>query len=161
MSLPLEKAYAAHVEAKGYVFGSKHFFLKNLPGEVYFDIRVSLEKIKKGATITLRNVFFETGSFTLKSDSDPELRLLRNYLRKNSRIKVEIQGHTDNIGQDDDNQLLSENRAKAVRQWLVENGINASRITAIGYGESQPIADNDTEKGRALNRRTEFVIIEN
>jgi outer membrane protein OmpA-like peptidoglycan-associated protein len=161
MSLPMDKSYAAHVEAPGYLFGSKHFYLKNLPEDLYFDIRVPLEKIKKGATITLRNIFFETGSYTLSSQSTPELRLLRNYLRKNRRMQVEIQGHTDNVGNDDANQLLSENRAKAVRQWLIEHDIEADRVTAVGYGESQPVADNDTELDRARNRRTEFKVVEN
>jgi outer membrane protein OmpA-like peptidoglycan-associated protein len=160
MSLPMDKRYAAHVEARGYVFGSKHFYLKNLEEDLYFDITVPLEKIKKGATITLRNIFFETGSFTLRSESEPELRLLRNYLRKNRRMQVEIQGHTDDVGHEESNQLLSENRAKAVRDWLIAHGIEGSRLTAIGYGESQPIADNETERGRALNRRTEFKIME-
>lgn len=159
MSLPLDKAYAAHVEARGYLFGSKHFVLKNLAQETYFDIRIPLNKIKKGQSITLRNIFFETGSYTLTNESNPELRLLRDYLRQNRRMEVEIQGHTDDVGDDGDNQVLSENRAKAVRQWLIDHDIDASRLSAVGYGESQPITPNDSDEGRAQNRRTAFKVI--
>ncbi|MFK7969170.1 MAG: OmpA family protein [Bacteroidia bacterium] len=159
MSLPMERSYAAHVEARGYLFGTRHFYLKDLPEETYFDIEIPLNKVRRGVSITLNNIFFETGSFTLTSDSDPELRLLRDYLRQNARLQVEIEGHTDDIGDDDANKLLSENRAKAVRTWLIEHDIPEARITAVGYGESRPIADNKTDEGRAKNRRTEFRII--
>lgn len=74
-------------------------------------------------------------------------------------LKVEIGGHTDNVGDDSSNQVLSDNRAKAVRDWLIENGIAADRLTHKGYGETEPIASNDTEEGRAQNRRTELKII--
>ncbi|MEO0086143.1 MAG: OmpA family protein, partial [candidate division WOR-3 bacterium] len=81
-------------------------------------------------------------------------------LTDNPTIRVEIQGHTDNIGSDAYNQRLSEERAMSVVNQLVQNsGIAAGRLTAIGYGESQPVADNSTEAGRALNRRVEFVVL--
>ena len=80
-------------------------------------------------------------------------------MQKNPTLRIEISGHTDNVGKDDYNMTLSENRAKSVRQWLIDKGINTQRIVAKGYGKTKPIADNSTEEGRQQNRRTEFKII--
>ena len=109
--------------------------------------------------IVLQNIFFETGSAELLPTSDPELNKLLWTLRKNTEMKIEIRGHTDNEGDDKSNQVLSEARAKAVYQYLLGRGIDAGRLSYKGFGETQPIADNKTEKGRKQNRRTEFTII--
>ena len=82
------------------------------------------------------------------------------FLIENPSIKLELQGHTDNIGKDKENQILSENRAKEVYNYLINNGISASRLSYKGFGPSRPIASNETEAGRAKNRRTVFVILE-
>ena len=82
-------------------------------------------------------------------------------LNTNRKMIVEVGGHTDNVGSDDANMKLSHERAKSVRNYLVKAGINSDRLQAKGYGETQPVADNDTEEGRKANRRTEFVILEN
>jgi outer membrane protein OmpA-like peptidoglycan-associated protein len=108
---------------------------------------------------TLKNVFFDTGLSTLKRESFPALNELVAALKAKPRLVIEIAGHTDNVGKPEANQKLSEDRAGAVRDYLVKHGIEAKRVTATGYGETQPVADNDTPDGRQQNRRTEVMII--
>ena len=107
----------------------------------------------------LKNIFFETAKATLKDESKTELNKLVELLTKNPTIKIEIGGHTDNVGVDAENLKLSDARAVAVKNYLTANGISADRLSTKGYGETQPIADNNTEVGRAKNRRTEFKVI--
>jgi len=110
-------------------------------------------------TFILRNIFFETGSAKLLSSSGAELNRLLQTLHENKSMKIEISGHTDNTGTDEINNTLSEARAKAVYDFLAENKIDPSRLTFKGYGSSKPIATNETEQGRAQNRRTEFKVV--
>lgn len=159
MSLPLDREYAAFVEAEGYLFASQNFLLKETEGDLYFDLVIDLSPIREGVKVELENIFFASGSYELEETSFAELKLLRGYLEQNPDLRIEIQGHTDDVGSDTDNLALSQNRAESVRQYLVDQGIGPSRIIAKGYGESEPIADNDTEEGRARNRRTEFLVI--
>ena len=117
--------------------------------------------MKTGEKVILKNIFFETNSFQLKEESTAELQKLLALLQNNKNLKIEIGGHTDNVGDDKSNQLLSENRAKSVYEYLTTNGILAERLRYKGFGETAPIATNDTEEGRAQNRRTEFTVIGN
>jgi outer membrane protein OmpA-like peptidoglycan-associated protein/tetratricopeptide (TPR) repeat protein len=160
MSLPLNREYAAHVEASGYMFASKHFYLKELKDEVYFDLTIDLEPIRKGVSVVLRNIFFEFGSYDLKDNSKTELEFLIYFMSRNPDMRVQIQGHTDNVGTEADNLNLSQKRAESVRNYLVSQGIDAGRIQAKGFGESKPVATNETEEGRAQNRRTEFTVLD-
>ncbi len=160
MSLPVNRQYAAFVEAPGYLFTSKHFYLKGLVEDVYFDLVIDMMPIRKGAHIVLNNIFFETGEYELKTTSIAELERLREYLERNPRLRIELQGHTDDVGRDADNLLLSQNRAEAVQNYLIEAGIDPGRITAKGYGESQPVVPNNSDENRAQNRRTEMKIID-
>lgn len=89
-----------------------------------------------------------------------ELNRLVRLLKENNTLVIQISGHTDNVGTPEHNRILSDNRAKEVVKYLVQNGIDEKRLTAKGFGETQPIAPNDTEEGKALNRRTEFMIIQ-
>jgi outer membrane protein OmpA-like peptidoglycan-associated protein len=115
--------------------------------------------VAEGMVITLRGIYFEFDKATITPESRPALEDAAKILIQNPTIMVEIQGHTDSVGSDMYNQQLSERRAKAVVNYLVQElGIEGSRLTARGYGESQPVADNTAEEGRALNRRVEFVI---
>jgi outer membrane protein OmpA-like peptidoglycan-associated protein len=109
----------------------------------------------------LDNIFFEFDESTLKPESFVELDYLVNFLQKNSKIRIEISGHTDNQGDDEYNMKLSVDRAKSVFDYIVSKGIDPSRVEYRGYGESKPIASNETEEGRAMNRRTEMMIIDN
>lgn len=119
-----------------------------------------VKSIETGKVCDLRDIYYETNSFTLTPNSKVVLALFIEFLKDNPTVKVEIQGHTDNIGNDDANLRLSQQRAKSVYDYVVSQGIPASRLRYKGYGESQPIADNNTESGRAKNRRTVFLIYE-
>ncbi|MDW8274719.1 MAG: OmpA family protein, partial [Chitinophagales bacterium] len=98
--------------------------------------------------------------FTLKQASKTELNVVADLLLKNPTLKVEIGGHTDNTGSEENNRILSENRAKSVADYLISKGVPPARITFKGYASSRPVADNSTEQGRALNRRTELRVLE-
>jgi outer membrane protein OmpA-like peptidoglycan-associated protein len=108
----------------------------------------------------MKNIFFETNQYELIETSRIELNKLVAMLQKYPDIKIEIGGHTDNVGSHEYNISLSQNRAKSVRDYLIENKIDPARIKYKGYGETQPVDSNDTEEGKANNRRTEFKIIE-
>jgi len=125
------------------------------------DIKLTPLASAADKVIVLQNVFFESGSAALLPTSEPELNKLLWTLRKNTEMKMEIRGHTDTVGDDQVNQKLSEARAKAVYDYLTGRGIEASRLTFIGFGEMQPLADNATAEGRKQNRRTEFKVISN
>lgn len=120
---------------------------------------IALKRPEVGETFVLRNVFFDFDKSILKNESEIELNKLYDYMAANKGIKIEIGGHTDNQGSEAYNDRLSNDRAKAVYDFLINKGIDSNRITYKGYGMSKPIADNNTEEGRALNRRTEFTII--
>ncbi len=160
MTLPLNRAYAALVEAKGYLFGSKHFYLKELEEETYFDVFLDLSPIRKGAQVVLNNIFFDTGKWELKEESFAELEVLVRYLTQNPSMKIQLQGHTDDVGSETDNLELSQNRAEAVQNFLQERGIAPERLLAKGFGESQPQVENSSEENRSINRRTEFKVVE-
>lgn len=119
-----------------------------------------IKSIETGKVCDLRDIYYETNSYTLTSASKVVVALFIQFLKDNPTVKVEIQGHTDNVGNDDANLRLSEQRAKAVYDYVISQGIPANRLRYKGYGESQPIADNNTAAGRAKNRRTVFLIYE-
>lgn len=112
-------------------------------------LNVKLKPLKEGSTMDLNNIFFDTNSATLKPESKAELDKLVAFIKSNAIAKIEVGGHTDNVGDDKSNQTLSENRAKAVYDYLIKSGIEALRLTSKGYGETKPVADNTTEDGRA------------
>jgi outer membrane protein OmpA-like peptidoglycan-associated protein/Tol biopolymer transport system component len=160
VSLPAGSNYALNVSAPGYLFYSENYKLgKSLKPTDVFEVDIQLNPIETGQSIVLKNIFFETGSFGLKNESQVELNKLVEFLSKNPTLVIEIGGHTDNVGNDQANMLLSENRAKSVVDFLVAKGIFTNRLQAKGYGETIPKGDNTTEKGREENRRTEFRIV--
>jgi outer membrane protein OmpA-like peptidoglycan-associated protein len=131
----------------------------NIPDED--ELRYSLVMTytpSKNKKFVLEGVLFNTGKATLKSQSYAKLAPLLEYLTMKKSVEIELSGHTDNVGDDDANQKLSEARANTVRKYLVKKGIAGNRITAIGYGEAHPIANNDGAAGRKKNRRTEVRI---
>ncbi|MBR6292892.1 MAG: PD40 domain-containing protein [Bacteroidales bacterium] len=117
-------------------------------------VRQAENLLTLGDTVTLRNIFFHTASAELYESSLAELDRLAEALQRHPKLRLEVGGHTDAVGSDQDNQLLSERRAKAVYDYLILRGVDAERLTYRGYGESRPVADNDTPEGRAKNRRT-------
>ncbi len=122
-------------------------------------MEIGLNPIEAGERIITRNIFFDVNKFDLKPESEAELSKLVEFLKNNKGLIVEIGCHTDNTGEIADNQKLSENRARAVYDYLVNKGIDKNRMTYKGYGESEPIIENNTEAGKAQNRRTEFKVV--
>ena len=117
-------------------------------------VRQAENLLTMGDTVTLPGIFFHTGSDALVETSLAELDRLAEALRRHPRLRLEVGGHTDDVGNDLDNQRLSERRAKAVYDYLILCGVDPAGLTYRGYGESRPVADNKTEEGRAANRRT-------
>lgn len=161
ISLPSGKNYGIAVIAEDYLFYSENFNLPAMSDYQLVKKTIHLQNVCIGCKIILRNVFFDTGKFSLRPESTPELERLFKLLNDIPRIKVEISGHTDNTGSESLNLKLSENRAKTVVDFLVRRGIQPDRLVYKGYGSSQAIASNETYEGRQLNRRTEFKIVEN
>jgi len=146
--------YTVEVTADGYV-------PQALPVVVEKDRAAiqNFELLKKGGKITLRGINFDTGKATIRPESFPILNQAAGLLKKNPNVRVEIQGHTDSVGSDSYNLRLSEARANSVYQYLVSQGIDPTRLSARGYGETMPVANNVTREGRALNRRIDFQIL--
>lgn len=160
VSLPLGKEYAFTVAKEGYLFYSENFQLKEKMDYVDpYIIEIRLRKIQPGSSVVLRNVFFKTDSYELLPESMSELNRLADLLKTNPGIHIALEGHTDNVGSEQYNTNLSQSRAQEVHNYLVNSGIAKERMTYKGYGFTQPVSDNDTPEGRALNRRTEFRII--
>jgi outer membrane protein OmpA-like peptidoglycan-associated protein/cytochrome c-type biogenesis protein CcmH/NrfG len=166
ITLPSGKDYALNVSKENYLFHSENFQLKESTStEKPYLLEIDLVPISKEETpekakpVVLRNVFFETGSAALLAVSKVELDRLKSLLERNTDLKIKINGHTDNVGSEEDNLQLSEARAKAVRDYLIESGIADNRLQYEGFGETVPIDSNETEAGRSNNRRTEFEII--
>ncbi len=152
------KHYGIRAEAKGFLSVNENMELA--PITEYTEVRkdLYLMPIEEGESILLNNVFFEQGKPILKPQSFPELDRLAQILEENPSIKIELQGHTDNVGNKVALQELSENRVMAVRTYLVNKGVKKDRITGKGFGPNKPIAPNDTEENRQRNRRVEFQI---
>ncbi len=157
--LPTGTSYALNASAEGYLFFSENYDVPEGDVMASYTLDVPLGPLTAGSVIALRNIFFNTASFELLSASNAELDKLVRLLRSNPSLRIELGGHTDNVGNDAANQKLSEQRSSAVRDHLLAQGIEAARITAKGYGRMKPIATNDTEDGRALNRRTEVTVL--
>lgn len=166
VSLPNSGSYAFQISADGYLFYSENFDFEvgnaNVPdGKAYsFSRDIALTPIEVGESIVLSNVFFAFGTSTLLEESRVDLDKVLDIMQKNPSLKVELAGHTDNIGKPADNQRLSEQRAKAVFDFLVGKGVASERLSYKGYGDTRPVADNNTEEGRAQNRRTTFTVVE-
>ena len=159
--LPMDKNYALNVSHPGYLFYSAHFEFRGVHEATDpYILDVPLNPIRPGEKVVLNNIFFDFNKAELLKESEVELNKAYEFLIKNSGLRVRIAGHTDNIGGDEYNLNLSEKRARAVVDYLVLKGIDASRLEYSGYGASKPVADNSTEEGRSLNRRTELEILD-
>ncbi|MBN1415168.1 MAG: PD40 domain-containing protein [Bacteroidales bacterium] len=159
--IPVGRNFLLNVSKNGYLFFSENFSVKGIHlFDKPFLKDIPLSPVKVGEVIILKNIFYETDSYTLKEESIVELNKLVKFLRDNPHIKIEISGHTDNVGTADYNIKLSDSRSKSVADYLTKADIAQERLVCRGYGLSLPIASNETEEGRAQNRRTEVKIIE-
>jgi outer membrane protein OmpA-like peptidoglycan-associated protein len=154
-----DEDYLMTMKKEGMAFNS--LLIEKETGSENGTVKAELEmkKIETGKTYDIRNVYFATNSVEINPKTEAILEAFADFLKTNPTLRVAIQGHTDNVGDDEANLLLSENRAKAVADLLQNKGVSAARITYKGFGESRPLYDNSTEAGRAKNRRTEFLIL--
>jgi OOP family OmpA-OmpF porin len=151
--------YGLYVSAKDYLFKSLNFNYENEAVSRPVVIDMELDKVSTGATAVLNNIFFDTDKYDLKERSVTELDKVVRFLSDNPAVKVEIGGHTDNVGTAAYNLQLSQKRAQSVADYLIKKGLDAKRIKQIGYGSQKPIKPNDSDSNRQANRRIEFKII--
>ena len=159
--LPYGVNYEFTALAKDYIGISDNLDLTEVGEYKEIEMDLYLVPIEVGATVRLNNIFFETGKDELKAESYSELNRVVKFLNDNPTVKIELSGHTDNVGDKGMNKTLSQKRADAVLAYLTSKGIAADRLVAKGYGMEKPVADNATEQGKAQNRRVEFTILEN
>lgn len=158
-TLATGKNYGLNISRSGYLFYSDNFSLIGLADKKAFNISVFLSPIEVGNKVILKNIFFDFNKFELKAESKAELQKLIEFLSVNPTVHIEISGYTDDIGNDQANLVLSENRAKSVYQYLTANSVNPQRLIFKGYGKAEPLAPNTNDENRARNRRTEFKIV--
>jgi outer membrane protein OmpA-like peptidoglycan-associated protein len=160
MDLPLDGKYSVMFSAPGYMFYGQDLDYATLTAGPEMRIDPVLEPIGLGSKVVLNLISFETGSYELTADSEPELRRLKYFLQTNPKVRVEISGHTDATGNLSTKKELSERRAARVRDWLLRAGVSGRQMQTAGYGASKPIGDEATEEGRRKNRRVEVEVIE-
>ena len=158
--VPGKSEYALHVAEPGYLFYSLHFNYEEKDQDQPVTIDIALQPIVKNAMTVLNNIFFDFNKSEIKPRSFSELDEVVRFLKENPKIKVEISGHTDNVGNENYNQQLSLKRAQSVVNYFSSKGIAVARLTQVGYGSKKPIKPNDSEINRQVNRRIEFKIVE-
>ncbi len=160
MEIPIGQTYIVNAAASKYfpVFESIDLSRESTPVKIYKDLYLS--PLEVGSSVKLNNVFFETGKATLKEESFIELDKVVNFLNEYPEVKIEIGGHTDNVGKPDKNLILSDNRAAAVANYLQGKGIADDRISSKGYGQTKPVVPNTTPANKSKNRRVEFTILD-
>jgi outer membrane protein OmpA-like peptidoglycan-associated protein len=159
--LPEGKKYALNVQKFGETFDFGNLEVPRMPGPIKFEQRLRIRVIEQYVrNYTLEDVYFETGSYNLTEDSWTAIHKLHQAMQFNPKMKVEIAGHTDNVGDPKANLNLSQKRAEVIVNWLAGKGIAKDRLIAKGYGDKKPIADNASPDGRKKNRRTEIKVIE-
>lgn len=157
--LPNGSQYGLFINKKDYFFKSLTFdFLEKSDADGK-KINILLDPIKKDVKTILNNIFFDSGKVELRPESFVELDKLQLLLKENPSLQVEIAGHTDDIGKEVDNQVLSEKRAMAVADYLIKKGVNPANIKTKGYGKTKPLVANSTEENRQINRRIEMSIL--
>ena len=161
VTLPKGKDYAFNVNRKGYLFYSDNFSMETALPDSPLVVNIPLQMLIAGSSVILKNIFFDVKKYELKPASLNELDKVIALLNENPKLSIQISGHTDNVGKPADNIILSVNRAKAVTAYFISKGINPKRLTAKGFGETKPISTNNTEDGKAQNRRTELSVTSN
>lgn len=157
--LPYGNKYGFSANAQAFIPVSEHIDLTEVDGYKEINRDLYLVPVKIGETVRINNVFFDFGKSILRTESYPELNRIVSLINLNPDLEIEISGHTDNTGEDKVNLKLSDERAKAVKNYLVLKGIPETRVSAKGFGETKPVAGNDTEEGKQFNRRVEFTIL--
>lgn len=151
--------YALYVNKKGYLFRSLNFNYSEVRDFQPITLDIELERATEGKIAILQNIFFDVDKYELQDKSKTELQKISRFLMDNPLVRVEISGHTDNVGAPSYNKQLSEKRAQSVYQYLRDNGIDSKRLIPKGYGQEKPVSTNETDEGRQANRRIEFKII--
>jgi outer membrane protein OmpA-like peptidoglycan-associated protein len=159
MKVPHGKVYVINASASGYYPVYEMIDLSKVGSSKLVNKDLVIAAVEVGTSIKINNIFFETGKSTLKKESFPELERLTKFLKSSPSIKVEIDGHTDNVGKPAANLKLSEGRANAVVNYLLQQGIQPDRLTAKGFGMTKPVSSNATKLGKSQNRRVEFTIL--
>ena len=159
ITLPVGSNYTFTVNRKNYLLYSDVFSVKEKQPDSTYQKNIQLQPIELNASVTLKNIQFASNSYQLEPVSDIELDKVVQLLTDNPTVQLQVNGHTDNTGTPASNLTLSANRAKAVATYLVNKGISSKRLSSKGFGQTKPVAGNDTEEGKAKNRRTEIVIV--
>ena len=159
MRLPEKGWLGMEISAPGHMFFGENILLDTLFRTSRLKREIALAPIQEGEVVVLANVYFDPGRWELLSNSIPEMQRIIRFMKKNTNLIVELGGHTDNTGRAEDKRKLSQNRAEAVKNYLVSQGIPAKSLVARGYGMGKPRANNDTEYGRRKNRRVEFKVL--
>jgi outer membrane protein OmpA-like peptidoglycan-associated protein len=146
------------VKKEGYVYETRYISRIDSTFKTPAQVDVDIEPIELNKSYQINDIYFDFNKYDLTVESMAVLDQLIEFLNENPKITIQVQGHTDNIGNDADNLHLSDNRAKSVYNYLVDKGIKSFRLTYKGFGKTMPVANNETEEGRARNRRTVFVI---
>lgn len=154
IKLPGSNEYELTVAAKGYITRFEYVTLNS--SQI---VNIALTPIQVGQTVPLKHILFEKGTSNLTKESTPELERLLKFMNDNPSVNIELRGHTSNEGDNGKNMILSEQRVKTIKDYLVKNGINEKRLVVKGFGSTKPVAPNDTEENKKLNRRVEFVIL--
>jgi outer membrane protein OmpA-like peptidoglycan-associated protein len=147
------------VKKEGFFYNSTTIKANDAKYEGVAKINFGLQELKQGGSYKIKNLFFNNNSAEITEDAGMELMNLVAFLNENPDVNIEVAGHTDNVGNDAANLSLSTNRAKSVHEFLIAHGIVGNRVRYRGYGETKPVASNDTEDGRAMNRRTEVTVL--
>ncbi|MDN5214607.1 OmpA family protein [Fulvivirgaceae bacterium BMA12] len=162
LQIPANKNYGLTVEKDGYLFHSRSFKKRAILTDKSINATIRLKPADVGSRVILKNIFFDSGKSEIKPESISELDRIYQLLNRTPNLKVQINGHTDNVGDDNYNKALSRRRSKAVERYLISYGIDPSRLSSKGFGEEKPLVSNDDEiGGREINRRTEIEIIGN
>ena len=151
--------YALYITKTGYLFKSLNFNYSEVTDFKPIIVDIELEPVREGSAVVLNNIFFDTDKYELKEKSAAELNKVVKFLSENPLVRIQISGHTDNVGTTDYNKQLSLKRATSVYTYLTNHGVSSNRLVSKGFGSEKPVADNNTEEGRTMNRRIEMTII--
>ncbi len=155
---PFKNDYILTIKKDDYAYESKYISTKDETFLQPAKVDIQIKSIEVGASYQLKDINFATNSYVLVEESKNIIDGFIEFLKEHPKVTIEIQGYTDDIGNDKDNLILSENRANSVYQYLIEKGIMTSRLSFKGYGETKPVVPNINDENRAKNRRTVFVI---